>query len=232
MAEATICIIEDMDQVRAMVSDVLEHAGFEVYGAADGLSGVALVKRVEPDLVVLDIGLPGGVPGTSVCQQLRADPKTARVGIVALTGNVDDESERAMFAAGADDYIKKQNFKPDILVSRVRAVLRRLHPAPAEKMEVGPLAIDPARRIALLGGTALSLTPTEFDIVYRLVSNPDRALSRSELLDRGAPTSVDRTVNVHVMAIRRKLGSHAWLVKTVYGHGYRLGTGPEDADSD
>ena len=230
MAEARICIIEDMDQVREMVSEVLELAGFEVHGAADGLSGVKLVKRTDPDLVVLDIGLPGGVPGTSVCQQLRAEPKTSRVGIVALTGNVDDESERAMFAAGADDYIKKQNFKPDILVSRVRAVLRRLHPAPAESMQVGALSIDPARRIALLDGTPLSLTPTEFDILLRLVSNPDRALSRNELLDRGTPTSVDRTVNVHVMAIRRKLGEHAWIVKTVYGHGYRLGTGPDDAD--
>ncbi len=229
MAEARIVIIEDEPQVRAMVSEVLDAAGFETIGAADGLAGLRLVRELRPDLVLLDIGLPGGLTGTSVCREIRADTEVGQVAIVALTGQVGDKYEEEMFDAGADDYVRKNSFRPNLLVSRIRAVLRRTHGRSEEAIESDHLRIHPARREVEVAGKSISLTPTEFDILYRIASNPDRALPRRDLLDRGAgAAAVDRTVDVHVLSIRRKLGRFQWLIATVWGVGYRLGSAPED----
>ena len=231
MPEARIVIVEDEPQVRAMVADVLQTAGFETAEAADGLAGIRLVKEVRPDLVLLDVGLPGGLTGTAVCRELRAAPEVADVAIVALTGQVGDRYEEEMFAAGADDYVRKASFRPSLLVSRIRAVLRRTRQDAAGVVEHPPLRIDPGRREAELAGEALNLTPTEFDILYRIASNPDRAMARRDLLDRGGgAAAVDRTVDVHVLSIRRKLGEHQWLIATVWGVGYRLGVA-QDAEA-
>ena len=172
--------------------------------------------------------------GLEVCRELRADPRTHKIPILVVTGNNEEAYEAALFDAGADDYIRKNNFRPEIFLRRVAAVLRRARRVDGVAIQRGPLWLHPLRREALLGGEPLHLTPTEFDLLKKLVSQPDRALSRTELLDRGddSDASIHRTVDVHVLSIRRKLGDHAWLVSTVFGVGYRVGSPPADGPAD
>ncbi len=223
-----IAVIEDDAHVRDLLSVVLSDAGMEPRGAGDGTVGLDLVRGWEPDLVLLDYGLPKGPTGLDVCRELRRQPETANLPIIVLTAQLNDQLEESFFEAGADDYIRKPNFKASLLISRITAVLRRTRPAGADVVQTEHLVIHPGRREALVDGEPVNLTPTEFDILYKLATNRDRALSRRELLDRGGADGegVDRTVDVHVLSIRRKLGKHAWLVSTVWGVGYRLGTAP------
>jgi two-component system phosphate regulon response regulator PhoB len=225
---ARIVVVEDEPAVREMVLEVLRDAGFEPFGAGDGLAGIRTVHEARPDLLLLDVHLPGGVSGREVLRRLRADASTSHLPIVVLTGQEDDQLEMTLLEEGADDYLRKVFFRPPLLVSRIRAVLRRTgHGAETEVVRRDPLVIHPGRREALLEGKALSLTPTEFDILYKLATNPDRAMPRRDLIDRGhSEDGDDRTVDVHVLSIRRKLGKYAWLVSTVWGVGYRLGSGP------
>ncbi len=219
-----ILVVEDEDLVRNMITDVLRAAGYEVRGAKEGREGLRELKASPPDLVVLDLNLPG-MNGLAVCREIRADEQARHVGILVLTGNRGDEVETALFDAGADEYIRKGDFKPALFLRRVGAVLRRAVRTGEERLSEGPLALYPKRREAELDGRPLDLTPTEFDILYKLVTQRDRAVSRRELLDRGDDESgLDRTVDVHVMGIRRKLEPHGWLVATVRGVGYRLGS--------
>ena len=228
MSKACIVIIEDEPQVREMVSEVLDSYGYEAHGAPDGYTGLRLLQQVEADLVLLDVGLPGGLNGMAVCRKIREDEKLGdTIGIIALTGQIGDHVEEEMFDAGADDYIRKPNFKPKLLVKRLEAVLRRIRPTAEEAIRTEHLVLDPDRRETLVGGNPVALTPTEFHILYLLAGNPDRAIPRRELLDRGGGAAVDRTVDVHVNSIRKKLGRYDWLVETVWGVGYRLGRPPE-----
>jgi DNA-binding response OmpR family regulator len=225
---ARILVIEDEQQVRDLLMVVLREAGFDVSGARSGAEALTLLGEKGPDLVLLDFQLPGGPSGLEVCRRLRADRATANVPIIVLTGQADEAVELSFLEAGADDYIRKHQFKAAILIARIQAVLRRSRPAGPEVVETEVLRIHPARREVRVAGEPLNLTPTEFDILYKLASQPDRAHSRRDLLDRGGGDAegVDRTVDVHVLSIRRKLGRHAWLVATVWGIGYRLGTAP------
>lgn len=224
-----VVVIEDNDQVRDLLTVVLQDAGYVVTGAEDGTIGLAAIEEGGVGLVLLDYNLPGGVTGLDVCRRIRSQPATAQIPIIVLTAVGDDELELSFLHVGADDYIRKTNFKADILLGRIEAVLRRVRSPASQAIEAGPLVLHPARREVLVEGRPKALTPTEFDILYKLVANPQRALSRRELLDRGDgdPEGVDRTVDVHVLSIRRKLGTHAWLVSTVWGVGYRLGAEPE-----
>ena len=224
----TIAVIEDDDQVRQLLHVVLADAGMRPVGAKDGRTGLDLVRQKKPDAVLLDYGLQEGPSGLEVCRQLRAHAETANLPIIVLTAQVSDVLEEQFFEAGADDYIRKPNFKANLLISRIHAVLRRTRQAGSDVIRTDHLTIHPGRREVLLDGEAVNLTPTEFDVLYKLAANPERALTRRELLDRGGAEGegVDRTVDVHVLSIRRKLGRHAWLVSTVWGVGYRLGTGP------
>ena len=224
-----ILVIEDEQQVRDFLREVLLHEGMEARTASDGESGIQSVREWDPDLVLLDHEFPEGPTGLEVCRRLRQDPATAHVPIIVLTAEASDEIEVAFLEAGADDYIRKRQVKSKVLVRRLQAVLRRTRPSGPEVVQTEHLTMHPGRREALVDGHLLNLTPTEFDILYQLASNPDRALKRRELLDRGDKDAegVDRTVDVHILSIRRKLGSKAWLVSTVWGVGYRLGTTPE-----
>ncbi|MHC5011950.1 MAG: response regulator [Planctomycetota bacterium] len=225
-----IVVIEDEKQVRDLLLVVLGDAGFQAAGAENGHDGLAIVREQPTDLVLLDFQLPGGVSGLEVCRRLRGDAATAKIPIIVLTGQVDDNVELSFLEAGADDYIRKNNFKAAVLIGRINAVLRRTRQTDTDVVQTEHLTIHPARREVLADGQVLNLTPTEFDILYKLATNTDRALSRRELLDRGGGEGegegVDRTVDVHVLSIRRKLGKYAWLVSTVWGVGYRLGTDP------
>ena len=229
MPEEKIIVIEDNVEVRRLLEVVLTDEGMTVRGAAEGPSGLALVQEDPPDLVLLDHALPGGISGLDVCRRLRAEPSTSGVPIIVLTAEASEEVELSFLEAGADDYIRKSQYKGAVLVGRIRAVIRRSRAAGPDVIRGDHLMMHPGRREALVDGRPLNLTPTEFDILYTLASNPDRALRRRELLDRGEKDEegVDRTVDVHVLSVRRKLGSKSWLVSTVWGVGYRLGTQPE-----
>jgi DNA-binding response OmpR family regulator len=224
-----ILVIEDEQAVRDMLVTVLRQSGFAAASAPDGMTGLRNVQAAPPDLVLLDVQMSPGPNGREVLRRLRGDPSTAHLPIIVLTGQQDDQLEMTLLEEGADDYIRKTFFRPRILVERIRAVLRRAgNGSSAQAVRTEHLVIHPGRREALVDGKPVNLTPTEFDILYKLASNPDRAIPRRELIDRGGGEAEgdDRTVDVHVLSIRRKLGKHAWLVSTVWGVGYRLGTTP------
>jgi len=210
------------------VSEVLRASDFDCHGALDGIAGLRLVREVRPDLVLLDLQL-GSLPhGLDICDQIRSDSSLAATPIVVLTGGTPSTAlEIRMFEKGVDEFIEKQRFNPRVFIQRVRAVLRRARQVGTDALDFGPLSIHPARREVLVDARPVNLTPTEFDILYKLAQNADRALTRDDLLERGPDGNVaSRTVDVHVLSIRRKLGKFSWLVSTVHGTGYRLGTHP------
>ncbi len=234
MAGERILVVEDEPGVMAMTREVLESGdeAYEVTGASDPAAALDRIYADRPDLVLLDLNLGRRFDGLDVCRAVRANAQTADVPIIVLTGELLDDAETMLLDAGADDYLRKPRFTPRLLLSRVRAVLRRTSQETSEPLRHGPLTLDPGRREARLEGAPLGFTPTEFDILRRLLTDRDRALERHELLDRGGQPgekAIDRTVDVHVLSMRRKLGRHDWLIETVFGVGYRLGTAPRPA---
>ena len=222
LAMPTILVVEDEPNIASLVRLYLEREHFEVALVADGLDVLAAVERTRPDLVVLDIMLPG-MDGIEICRRLRA---TSRVPIVMLTAR-DSEVDRVLgLELGADDYVTKP-FSPRELVARVKAVLRRMQPADEGEHEVlrlGELTIDTARRAVTVDGVAVDLTAREFDLLAFLVRNRGIVCSRDRLLERvwGYERPVDtRTVDSHVKTLRQKLGRGGVLVRTVRGVGYK-----------
>ena len=220
---ARVTVLDDEPLVLEMILELLSDAGFDPKGYPDGRSGLEAIRREPPDLVLLDVNMPG-IDGIEVCRRLRADPATARLPIVMLTGLTSEADTLLGFDVGADDYVTKP-WNPRTLVARLRAVLQRTKPRSTDApITRGPLHIDPARREALLDGKPLALTPAEFRILQLLAMRSDRALSRAEMLEgtEGDKDLTARNVDVHVLSIRRKLGEHAGLVATVWGVGYRI----------
>jgi DNA-binding response OmpR family regulator len=220
---ATVVVVEDDPNIAQLVELYLIDAGYRVHLAADAAAGLAAVRSRAPDLVVLDIGLPGGVDGLEVCRQLRAG---GPVGIVLLTARADEIDRVVGLELGADDYLTKP-FSPRELVARVRAVLRRTaghEPEPPSVVELGRLEVDTVRREARVDGTPVALATREYALLQYLAEHRGRALSRRQLLDGawGADWYGDeRTVDVHVRQLRKKLGEPLALT-TVWGVGYRL----------
>jgi len=234
MAGIRILVVEDEPGVRQMTLEVLLALDetWEAAGVGDVATALEAVRRYRPDLVLLDLNLGQRFDGLDVCRAIRANPDTAHIAVIVLTAERADDAEPLLLDAGADDYIRKPLFTPQLLASRVRAVLRRTNLKGTQPLlRHGPMTIDPSRREVLVEGTRVALTPTEFDILQKLVRNKDRALKRGELLDRGSNDDdggrVDRTVDVHILSIRRKLGRHDWIVDTVFGVGYRAGVPPQ-----
>ncbi len=233
MTGARILVVEDEPGTRQMTLDVLLALDetFEAAGVGDRDTALAAVQRYRPDLVLLDLNLGQRFDGLDVCREIRSNPSTSHTGIIVFTSEPAHEAEPMLLDAGADDYIRKPQFTPQLLASRVRALLRRITgTGDAGLIRHGPLTIDQERREALIEGESMGLTPTEFDILLKLATNKDRAMRRHELLERAGMEEeggkVDRTVDVHVLSIRRKLGRHDWIVDTVFGVGYRLGAPP------
>jgi DNA-binding response OmpR family regulator len=215
-----ICVIEDEQAIADAVAARLRAEGFAVEVAPDGPAGIALCERLLPDLVILDLLLPG-IDGLEVCRRIQ---RTRPVPVLMLTA-LDAETDMLVgLGVGADDYMTKP-FSPRELVARVRALLRRVErrPPAGEALRVGALLLEPASRRVRVGGEEVVLTATEFDLLAVLAARPGAVHTRDQLLaevwgwrDGSGP----RTVDSHVRGLRRKLGP-GWL-RTVHGVGYAL----------
>jgi two-component system phosphate regulon response regulator PhoB len=221
----TVLVIDDEPELVKLLDYNLTRAGYLALSARDGESGLAAVRKHAPDLVVLDVMMPG-VDGWEVLKRLRSDPATARLPVLMLTAKAEEADRVLGLELGADDYLSKPFGVREVL-ARVKALLRRAE-APADSGEVlraGPLVVDSGRRAVTAGGKAVALTATEFNLLRALAERRGRVLSRDDLISRvrGEDAAVtDRAVDVHVAAIRRKLGKHGEMIETVRGAGYRL----------
>ena len=219
----TVVVVEDDPHIADLVDLYLRREGFRVLLAGDGEKGLEVVRREDPSMVILDVGLPGARDGFDVCREIRAG---SSVPVLFLTAR-DDEVDRILgLELGADDYLVKP-FSPRELVARVRAILRRTRegPAPQDVIVVEDLEVDMRRREARRSGGVIALTTREFDLLAFLANNVGLALTRQQLLDGvwGSDWYGDeRTVDVHVAQLRKKLGSDLPLA-TVWGVGYRFG---------
>jgi DNA-binding response OmpR family regulator len=225
-------VVEDEVAMATVVGSYLEREGFEVHLSHDGLDAVELARQVDPDIVVLDLGLPGQ-DGLEVCRQLRTFSDAY---VVMLTARSDEVDTLIGLSVGADDYLTKP-FSPRELVARLRAMLRRPRPigTPAPDHDgyrvFGPLTIDPTGRDVWLNEEPIALTRTEFDVLAVLSERPRMAYSRRQLIEAVWGQSWvgdEHLVDVHVGHLRRKLdddASTSRFVRTVRGVGYRMGTG-------
>ncbi len=232
-----ILVIEDEKQLVRALRGYLEQAGFDVIVAYDGRTGYFMARQEKPDLIILDLMLPE-MDGLDVCRALRqdSDPTVAEVPIIMLTARVEETDRVLGLELGADDYVTKP-FSPRELVARVRAMLRRLKPLREGRAQLttllrsGDLVLDPVRHEVRIGEKIVDLTPTEYDILYLLMSHPGRPFSRSEILDRVqgiAFEGYERSVDVHIKNLRRKLGDDPRsprYIQTVYGVGYKFKEG-------
>jgi two-component system, OmpR family, alkaline phosphatase synthesis response regulator PhoP len=220
-----VLVVEDELEIARVVRDYLQHAGFEVIVVGDGGSAVASVRSSRPDLLVLDLGLPG-TDGLDVAREVRRWSETP---IVMLTARGDESDRIVGLELGADDYVVKP-FSPKELVARVRAVLRRSRASQRgdEVIRVADVEVDTAKMRVTVAGEAVELTPTEFQLLAALAREPGRVFTRSQLLDAVhgvAIESYERAIDAHVKNIRRKIeptpGSPRYVL-TVHGVGYRF----------
>ena len=227
-AAATILVVDDEAPIREIARRYLEADGFEVVDAADGPSALAAFERRHPDVVVLDVMLPG-FDGVEVLRRLRA---TSDVYVIMLTAKADEVDRLVGLSMGADDYVTKP-FSPRELVARVKAVLRRSRPETGrgdeeEQLRFDDLTVDVGRREVERAGALVELSALEFDILAALAQSPGRVFTRRQLLERvwGYDYFGDeRVVDVHIRNLRRKLGDDAdeprWIA-TVRGVGYKM----------
>jgi two-component system phosphate regulon response regulator PhoB len=225
MLNAKILIIEDDPAIAEIVAYNLTQAGCEVVTARDGRKGLERAFQSVPDLVVLDLMLPS-LDGIEICRRLRADARTKDVLILILTAKAEESDQVIGFAVNADDYVTKP-FSVKVLTERVRSLLRRRDQAsiPQDVTSHGGVTVDRVRHIASTTDGILDLTPTEFALLDSLMRQPGRAYRRGDLIDSamGEDTIVlDRTIDVHIRSLRKKLGRFADVIETVRGIGYRF----------
>ena len=221
----TILVVDDEPQIVQLVRDYLEHGGFKVLTAADGQSAVRTAATLRPDLVILDLGLPG-VDGLDVTRSLR---RSGEVPIIMLTARTDESDKLVGLELGADDYVTKP-FSPKELVARVRSVLRRTDAAksPADVIRVADVELDVPRMQVTVGNRSVELTPTEFQLLATMARQPGRVFSRAQLLNAVhgvAFESYERAIDAHIKNIRRKLEPdphNPKYLQTVFGVGYRF----------
>ena len=225
--KSRILVVEDDPRTSASVALYLRHAGYDVDVASSGTEALERAADRPPDLLVLDVMLPG-VDGVEVCRALRA---RSDVAIIMLTARTVEEDRLRGLEAGADDYVTKP-FSPRELVARVGAVLRRARPT-RPPVRIGDVEIDPLLREVRRAGRPVPVTATEFKLLEVLLSVPGRAFTRDELAERAFGhdhDALERTIDAHIMNLRRKLErdrARPTVIVTVFGTGYRLGA---DAD--
>ena len=223
---AEVLVVEDEPDIRNLIVLHLSREGFRCRTAKSGPEALREARAATPDLVILDLMLPD-LDGLEVCRRLRSDAATATIPIIMLTAKADEVDRVVGLEMGADDYVVK-TFSPKELIARIRAVLRRARPAAeARVLRAGAVTIDPMRHQVDVAGTAVELTPKEFDLLRALVEAAGRVLSREQLLERvwGYTRGGDiesRTVDVHVRRLRAKLGDTGRRIATLKGVGYRF----------
>ncbi len=223
-ARLRILIIEDQREITDPLTYSLEREGYQTIVAADGQEGLRKAQTLLPDLIILDLMLPG-LPGLEVCRELRAGEKTKEIPIIILSAKAEEMDQVVGFSLGADDYVTKP-FSVKVLLQRIKAIQRRSDASgePIDVSEHLSVRIDRVRHRAYVEGRELDLTPTEFRLLECLVRQPGRAFTRHQLMDAAIGDGaivLERTIDVHIKTLRRKLGTMDFI-ETVRGIGYRF----------
>ena len=236
---STILIVEDEEDVRSMIAEILEVEGYETFEAATGLEGFKMAKKKRPDLIVLDLMIPDR-DGYAVCKDLRAEIKTKRIPILMLTALGTRDQIIKGLETGADDYMTKP-FSPKELVLRVKSILRRttVVTGGGAELEAGPFHLDKNNLRLNLDGEEIELTSTEFKLLLSLIEAPGTPCERGDLLSQVwgySNLSQTRTLDTHIKRLRAKLGKYGACIETVRSVGYRFNGSPDlsdkgDADS-
>ena len=229
-----ILVVDDDKEIVRIIRAYLQQAGYTVLTAYDGETALHIIRSDRPDLVVLDLMMPGR-DGWSITRVVRADELLAKTPIIMLTARVESTDRVQGLNLGADDYVPKP-FDPHEVVARVRAVLRRTQDGLSQPhvIEIGALHMDVDRHEVAIEGRSVELTPTEFDLLKKLMESPGHAFTRLALIEQGLGYSyegVERTLDSHIRNLRRKIEpdpANPTYIKTVFGVGYRMSE-PEQA---
>jgi two-component system, OmpR family, alkaline phosphatase synthesis response regulator PhoP len=226
MAKETILVVEDEEDIRELLTYNLEKEGYQVAGAVTGEEGLRALRDRRPDLVLLDLMLPG-IDGLEVCRRIRGTAHTQPLPIIILTAKGEEADIVTGLELGADDYIVKP-FSPRVLLARLRAVLRRRSlplPPQTAAIKTDELVIHPGRHEVLLQGQPIQLTVTEFRLLHLLVRKPGWVFTRTQIVNEihgeDYPVS-DRSIDVQVVSLRKKLGAFGSQIETIRGIGYRF----------
>jgi two-component system phosphate regulon response regulator PhoB len=224
MAQDRILVIEDEPSLTEVLSYNLKREGYDVRVAHDGRDGLRLAQSLLPDLLILDLMMPG-MSGLDICRELRGNSATSRVPILMLTAKAEETDQVVGFAIGADDYVTKP-FSVKVLLQRIKVLLRRAKSPelPTTVVEVAGIRLDKRSHRVTLDGEPVALTPTEFRLLETLLRQPGRAFTRHDLMETAMSDAIvlERTIDVHVKSLRRKLGEAGERIETVRGVGYRF----------
>ena len=226
MAHESILAVDDEEDILELLRYNLSREGYRVTPATTGEEAVRLALSLLPDLILLDLLLPG-MDGLEVCRRLKADARTRSLPLIMLTAKGEEADIVAGLELGADDYVTKP-FSPRVLLARIRTVLRRRSaevPADTTPLKYKDLTINPGRHEVLLAGQPLDLTVTEFQLLHLLTQRPGWVFTRSQMVQvvHGGDFAVtERSVDVHIVGLRKKLGAFGKFLETVRGIGYRL----------
>jgi len=225
MSKGTICIVEDEEDIREMLEIQLKREGYTVLSAETGESGLRLIREHNPQLVLLDLMLPG-MDGFDVCRAMRAQKNTRTIPVIMLTARGEEADIVTGLEIGADDYVTKP-FSLRVVVSRIKSVLRRGEQKtedPNGILEYGDIVVDQPRHLVKISGEPVDLTATEYKLLVFLCKRPGWVFTRQQIVDnvRGEDYAVtERSVDVQIVGLRKKLGDQAEWIETVRGVGYR-----------
>ncbi len=225
MSKGTICIVEDEEDIREMLEIQLKREGYTVLSAETGESGLRLIREHSPQLVLLDLMLPG-MDGFDVCRAMRAQKNTRTIPVIMLTARGEEADIVTGLEIGADDYVTKP-FSLRVVVSRIKSVLRRGEQKtedPNGILEYGDIVVDQPRHLVKISGEPVDLTATEYKLLVFLCKRPGWVFTRQQIVDnvRGEDYAVtERSVDVQIVGLRKKLGEQAEWIETVRGVGYR-----------
>lgn len=227
MKDQKIIFIEDESDLREVIEHNLIREGYQVYSSSDGENGLQLIREKSPDLILLDLMLPG-LDGLDVCRALKTDAITRAIPIIMVTAKGEESDIVLGLGIGADDYVTKP-FSTKELIARIKAVLRRSSlkedQSGQERIVRGEVVIDMGRHEVQVEGESVVFTATEFRLLHFLASHPGRVFTRDQLLSRVIGEDayiIDRNIDVHIRSIRKKLGEHLDLIETIRGVGYRF----------
>jgi len=223
MKEGTILIVEDEEDIRELIHFHLYKNKFEVIEAANGPDALAMAEAEKPELIILDIMIPG-FDGIQVCQKLKSNSETKDIKIIFLSAKGEEEDIVKGLELGADDYISKP-FSPKVLMARVKAVLRRVDKNKVNKISLQGIELDDNKKKVLIDSVEVSLTATEFQILFYLITSPGHVYTRSQIVNniRGLNHAVtDRSIDTQLVSLRKKMGNKGKLIETVWGTGYRF----------